>query len=136
MLRRLLPIPLLAALALALAPAPSQASLPPGFYTQTVIDGLIFPSTVRFAPNGHIFVAEKHGDITEYNSPSDTTPTPVIDLAPEVYNFWDRGLLGLAVDPSFGSADHNHDFIYALYTRNAWPVGATPPTFQQNSSVD
>ena len=27
----------------------------------------------------------------------------VADLRTEVYNFWDRGLLGLAIDPGFGT---------------------------------
>jgi hypothetical protein len=38
-----------------------------------------------------------------------------------VQDFWDRGLLGLAVDPGFGSAGHN--FVYVLYTYDHNPVG-------------
>jgi len=46
----------------------------------------------------------------------------VVDLHPQVQDFWDRGLLGLAVDPGFGSVGRN--FIYVLYTHDHNPEGS------------
>jgi hypothetical protein len=45
-----------------------------------------------------------------------------VDLHPQVQDYWDRGLLGLAVDPGFGTAGHN--FVYVLYTHDHNPEGS------------
>lgn len=42
----------------------------------------------------------------------DTTPTVFADLRTNVHNFWDRGLLGLTLDPNFPTSP----YVYALYT--------------------
>ena len=52
-------------------------------------------------PDGRVFVAEKSGFIKVYDSLADTTPTLFADLSTKVHNFWDRGLLGMALDPDF-----------------------------------
>lgn len=39
--------------------------------------------------------------MTEFDSVPDTTPTVLDDLRTEVHDFWDRGLLGLGLDPNF-----------------------------------
>ena len=91
--------------ALVLAPAssaqtpPPELTLPPGFQLDTVFSGLIEPVAVRFAPDGRVFVAEKSGLLYTYDSVLDPTPTLVVDLRVQVHNYWDRGMLGLAVSP-------------------------------------
>ena len=71
---------------------------PPGgaFVEEVVYRGLTQPTAVRFAPDGRVFVAEKSGIVKVFDSLTDTTPTVFADLRTEVYNYWDRGLLGLA----------------------------------------
>jgi glucose/arabinose dehydrogenase len=88
------------------------ATLPPGFQESVVFSGLDHPSALRFSPDGRIFVAEKSGRIKVFDSLADTTPTLFADLSTNVYNFWDRGLLGLALDPAFPS----QPYVYVLYT--------------------
>jgi glucose/arabinose dehydrogenase/PKD repeat protein len=102
--------------------AASAATLPPGFSEQTVFSGLTNPTAVRFAPDGRVFVAEKRGVIKVFDSLADTTPDVFADLNVNVYNFWDRGLLGLALAPSF-PAD---PYVYVLYTYDAAPGGTAP----------
>ena len=75
------------------------ASVPAGFQDSVVFSGLSEPTALRFASDGRIFVAEKSGLIKVFDNLNDTTPTIFADLATNVYNFWDRGLLGLALDP-------------------------------------
>ena len=87
-----------------------------------MFSGLTNPTAVRFAPDGRIFVAEKRGVIKVFDSLSDTTPTVFADLNVNVYNFWDRGLLGLALAPNF-PAD---PYVYVLYTYDA-AIGGTAP---------
>jgi glucose/arabinose dehydrogenase len=100
------------------------ATLPPGFAEETVVSGLTQPTAVRFSPDGRVFVAEKRGLIKELDSLSDTTPRVYADLRQQVHDFWDRGLLGLALDPSFPT----RSVIYALYTYDA-PIGGTAPVY-------
>lgn len=96
---RLLPLVALVALLALAAPA---AALPPGFQATSVLSGVKEPTSVRFAPSGtKLWVAEKRGTVEAFDDADDTTPTQVVDLRTETYNFWDRGLLGLAVDPEY-----------------------------------
>lgn len=82
------------------------------------------PTAVAFAPvsDGRVFVAEKSGVIKVFDDLADTTPTIFADLNKNVYNFWDRGLLGLALDPDFPTKP----YVYALYTYDA-DIGGTAP---------
>jgi glucose/arabinose dehydrogenase len=95
-------------------PAPERAiaaTLPPGFQESIVFSGLTNPTVVRFASDGRVFVAEKSGLIKVFDNLSDTTPTVFADLRTNVYNFWDRGLLGLALDLNFPTTP----YVYVLY---------------------
>jgi glucose/arabinose dehydrogenase/PKD repeat protein len=115
---------LVVGLALAgLASAPfARAALPPGFQEQVVFSGLTNPTAIRFASDGRIFVAEKRGVIKVFDNLSDSTPTVFADLNTNVYNFWDRGLLGLELHPNFPSTP----YVYVLYTYDA-AIGGTAP---------
>lgn len=106
-----------------MAPVTTRASTVPGGFRDTIVlDGLTNPTTVRFARDGRIFVAEKSGLIKVFDGLSDTSPTTFADLRTNVHNFWDRGLLGLALDPDFPT----RPFVYALYTYDA-PIGGVAP---------
>ncbi|HET7759031.1 MAG TPA: PQQ-dependent sugar dehydrogenase [Gaiellaceae bacterium] len=104
------------------AAAPAAPVLPAGFQDTVAFSGLTQPTNLRFAPDGKIFVAEKGGLVKVFDSLSDTTPTTVVDLHTEVDDYWDRGLLGLALDPQFAT---NH-YLYLLYTYDAPPNGTAP----------
>ncbi|MCI0447235.1 PQQ-dependent sugar dehydrogenase [bacterium] len=118
---------LLLLLAISLFPTVSDAiTLPSGFQEQTAFQGLSNPTVVRFAPDGRIFVAEKVGRIKIFNGLSDTTPDVLVDLSVNVHNYWDRGLLGMAIDPQFPAKP----YIYVLYTYDFDPNdtdGPPPP---------
>ena len=89
----------------------ADAALPAGFQESVVFSGLSNPTALRFSPDGRIFVAEKNGRIKVFDNLADTTPTLFADLSTNVYNFWDRGLLGLALDPGFPV----QPYVYVLY---------------------
>jgi glucose/arabinose dehydrogenase len=74
-------------------------------------------------------VAEKSGLVKVFSGLDDTTPTTFADLRTEVHNFWDRGLLGLALDPSFPASP----YVYVLYTHDA-PIGGTAPRWGMPSA--
>jgi glucose/arabinose dehydrogenase len=109
-------------------PGPERAqlaqTLAPGFQEHLVISGRTQPTAIRFARNGHVFVAEKRGLVFEYddivNGP--VIAHPVIDIRNEVHDFWDRGLLGLAVHPNYPATPE----IYLLYAHDAFADGTGP----------
>src|SRR5262245_51616171 len=112
-----------AALGLAAWLAASAAlgqTLPAAFRDKVVFTGLTQPTAVAFASDGRVFVAEKGGLIKVFASLSATTPTVFADLRPKVYNYWDRGLLGLALHPNFPATP----YVYVLYTYDA-PIGGS-----------
>jgi len=92
--------------------AVQAAPLPTGFQESVVFSGLIQPTAIRFAPDGYIFVAEKRGVVKAYKGINDTNPVIFADLNKNVYNFWDRGLLGLALHPDYPATP----YVYVLYT--------------------
>jgi glucose/arabinose dehydrogenase len=105
------------------AGAAGPATVPPGFQDTVAIEGLHEPTQVRFAPDGRVFVAEKKGTVLVYDNLDDETPTVFADLRTKVFNAYDRGLLGLAVDPEFPT----RPYVYALYTYNHQLGDAAPP---------
>ncbi len=111
-------------------PAHARA-LPDGFEDQIAFQGLTNPLALAFAPNGKIYVAEKSGVIEVFDGPNDQTPTRFADLSPAVHDYWDRGLLGLAIDPSFPAKP----YVYVLYSLNA-PIGGQPPVWHDQAGND
>jgi glucose/arabinose dehydrogenase len=101
----------------------SAATFPPGFQEATLFSGLSQPTVVKFASDGRVFVAEKSGLIKVFASLTATTPTTFADLRSEVYNYWDRGLLGLALHPNFPATP----YVYVLYTLDKNPADALSP---------
>ncbi len=102
--------------------AVATPTLPPGFSDTVAFSGLTEPTGIRFAPDGRIFVIEKAGLLKVFDSLSDSTPTTVVDLRNQVDDYWDRGLLGIALDPSFAT----NGYVYLLYTYDAPPGGTAP----------
>jgi glucose/arabinose dehydrogenase len=98
------------------------ATLPTGFQETIVFSGLTEPTVVQFASDGRVFVGEKSGLVKVFDNLSDTSPTVFADLRTKVHNFWDRGLLGMALDPSFPT----NPYVYVLYAHDA-AIGGTAP---------
>jgi uncharacterized repeat protein (TIGR01451 family) len=107
--------------------AASVPTLPAGFQDQVALSGLTFPTAVRFASDGRVFVAEKSGLLEEFDSLSDSTPTQIADFRTETDDYWDRGFLGLALDPNFPASP----YVYALYVYDA-PLGQSAPVWNDD----
>jgi uncharacterized repeat protein (TIGR01451 family) len=106
---------------LAASVAVHASTLPTGFRETTVFGGLVSPTAVKFSPDGRVFVAEKSGIITVYASLTAPAPTLFADLRPQVFDYWDRGLLGLELDPAFPA----RPYVYVLYTLDRNPADPT-----------
>jgi glucose/arabinose dehydrogenase len=104
--------------------AAQGGTLPEGFQETVAFSGLTQPTAVSLSADGRVFVAEKRGVIKVFDNLDDVTPTVFADLTEDVFNYWDRGLLGMTLDPQF-PAD---PYVYVIYTRDA-PLGGTSPTW-------
>ena len=121
-----------AALLVLLAMGGSGASaLPTGFQETVVFTGLTNPAAIEFAADGRVFVAEKGGRIKVFAGLSDSAPDVFADLSANVHDFWDRGMLGFALDPAFTTG---RPYVYVLYTYDA-PIGGSPPRVGRRLSV-
>jgi glucose/arabinose dehydrogenase len=110
----------------------SAAALPNGFSEQVVFGGLVNPSGVEFAANGQVFVAEKSGIIKVFDSLADSSPSVFADLRTRVHNYWDRGLLGLALHPDYPTDPR----VYVLYTYDGLIGGPSPKWGTVNGTSD
>ena len=117
---------------LAVCGGAQATTLPPGFQEVIFASQLVQPTTIRFSGDGRIFVAEKRGVVKYFNSVNDASPKQLIDIRTNVYNFWDRGLLGMALHPNFPSTP----YLYLLYTYDANIGGVAPKYGTPNTDSD
>ena len=113
---------LLVPLAVSVTPVAHASTLPTGFQDSVVLSGMTNATVLQFASDGRIFVGQKNGVIKVFQSLSDTNPVTFADLSTQVHDYWDRGLLGLALDPGFPATP----YVYVLYAHDA-PIGGTAP---------
>ncbi|TDV50946.1 PQQ-dependent sugar dehydrogenase [Actinophytocola oryzae] len=100
----------------------ASATVPTGFTDTAVISGLTSPTNAVFAPDGRVFVSEKSGLVKTFDSIADTTATVTADLRTQTQDYWDRGLLGMTLDPQYPT----RPYLYVLYTYDAVPGGTAP----------
>lgn len=87
----------------------AAATLPANFTESSLATGLASPTSMEFAPDGRLFVAEQGGRLRVIKNNA-LLPTPFVTLTVE--SSGERGLLGIAFDPGFAT---NH-WVYVYYT--------------------
>lgn len=96
------------------AKAPASARLlPAGFSQRTVVRGLARPTDMAFAPDGRLFITLKSGVLRVRRT--NGSMATLLDFSRKVNDAGERGLLGIAVDPRFGTNHH----LYLVYTHRA-----------------
>ncbi|WP_170219488.1 PKD domain-containing protein [Nocardioides litoris] len=99
------------------APVTGAAELPSGFRDEVVVAGLEQPTAAEQAADGRLLVLEKDGvvlEVDDLGAPGGPRTREVLDLRRETYNFYDRGALGLALDPGFT----DNGWFYVLHAYN------------------
>jgi TolB-like protein/glucose/arabinose dehydrogenase/Flp pilus assembly protein TadD len=91
-------------------------SLPAGFGSEQVVTGLTSSTAITFAPDGRLFIGHKDGRVRIFQNGT-LLATDFINISTEVNNYWDRGLLGIAVHPNFPATP----YVYLLYVYD--PLG-------------
>jgi glucose/arabinose dehydrogenase len=89
----------------------AAATLPPNFADQTVVTGIDRPTSLAFTPDARMLIGAEAGVIRVYKNGS-LLPQEALDISAKVCSDQERGLMSVAVDPSFAT----NRFIYAYYT--------------------
>jgi len=103
-------------------------SVPAGFSDATVVEGLISPTAMQFAPDGRLFVSEQSGSLRVIKNGT-LLAQPFVAL--NTQSFGERGLLGIAFDPNFAS---NH-YLYLYYTATSPTIHNRVSRFTANGDV-
>ncbi|HRP62149.1 MAG TPA: PQQ-dependent sugar dehydrogenase [Phycisphaerales bacterium] len=115
--RTALMLAMVGTLALAATAVPAVAQ---SFSAPLVLGGLAWPTSMAFAPDGRLFISLRDGRVVVLENGS-LLPTPFIDLRQEVIEYWDLGLLCIALDPDFAANRH----VYLLYTVDSCGASCT-----------
>ena len=77
------------------------AELPPGFVEQAIVERLAEPTSMSWAPDGHLWVSGRLGDVWELHL-EDLNRVDVVHVGRiPVSTDGERGISGIAVDPDF-----------------------------------
>lgn len=92
------------------APAnePALFDLPDGFALQMIASGITGATGTAIAPDGRVFICEQTGALRVVANDA-LQPDPFLTV--EVDSQWERGLLGVALDPAFPRTP----FVYVCY---------------------
>jgi glucose/arabinose dehydrogenase/photosystem II stability/assembly factor-like uncharacterized protein len=99
------------------------AYLPPGFINEPVVTGLSQPTAIDWAPGGRMFIAHQDGRVKVFEN-GQLLPTDFVDISAQVNNNWNRGMLGIAVHPSFPVTP----YVYLLFTHDPPGLPGAPST--------
>jgi glucose/arabinose dehydrogenase len=88
--------------------AASAVEIPSGFIAETLATNLNAATALAPAPDGRIFIADQTGRVLIWKNGRLLDP-PALTLP--VTDYWERGLIGLTLDPDFPRAPH----LFALY---------------------
>jgi glucose/arabinose dehydrogenase len=112
----------------ALGEAQAALALPSGFTGDTFVSGIAHPTAMAFAPDGRLFVTQQNGQVRVIkNGTLLATPFTIISAL----TGGERGLLGVALDPSFSS----NGFVYVYYTTATPTVHNRVSRFTANGDV-
>jgi glucose/arabinose dehydrogenase/PKD repeat protein len=92
--------------------APVSAAVPQGFTDSLVVD-VPGPTALAFTPDGRMLVTTQGGELRVVKGTTLVSPA-ALTLGSQVCSNFERGLLGVAVDPQFAS----NGYIYLFYSYN------------------
>jgi len=82
--------------------------LPSGFQIETVVTGLSGATAMEVLPDGRILICEQEGRLRVVKNGT-LLNRPMLSL--DVENYWERGLIGVTVDPNFPETN----WLYICY---------------------
>ena len=111
------------------APSAHAVTLPTGF-VDGLVTSILQPTALGFTPDGRMLISTKEGQLQVYK---DGVTVQALDLSTKLCSQFERGLVGLAVDPDFGQGSNRSIYLYYTFKRSSsCPMGNgsnpdTPP---------
>ena len=93
-----------------------------GLVDELVVGGLHLPVAAARLPDGRLLVAEKAGVVRVVVN-GVLQADAFLDLRDRVNDYWDRGLLGVTIDPAFA----DNGYVYLFYVHEDDPLTYTGP---------
>ena len=90
------------------------ATVPSGLVDSAFGGAITSGTAMEFAPDGRLFVTTQNGTVRIIQPDGTLLPTLALNLA--VDGVGERGLLGLAFDPTFNATQTGADYIYLYHT--------------------
>lgn len=92
----------------------------PADFSDALVARVLSPTALAFTPDGRLLVTSQGGDVVVIRN--GTISATALELGDRICDSIERGLLGIAVDPSFA----NNHYIYLYYTlaKNGCPTGS------------
>ena len=90
----------------------ADIELPDGFVDERVVEGITGAVALAIAPDGRLFICEQTGALRVVRAGA-LLPAPFVSLA--VDSYWERGLIGVALDPQFPQ----EPYVYVHYIPRA-----------------
>jgi glucose/arabinose dehydrogenase len=109
---------------------PVAATVRPGFEDRLVAS-VDQPIGLTFLPDGRMLVASQGGKLWLHKN-GQLLQTPALDISSRICSDRESGMLGVAVDPEFGTAGHN--YVYLSYTFKK--SGTCPTTDWTSANAD
>jgi putative heme-binding domain-containing protein len=78
-------------------------TLSPGFCSEWVATGITGATALAIAPDGRAFICEQTGSLRVFKN-GKLLPAPFVTV--DVDSSWERGLIGIALDPHFSDSRH------------------------------
>jgi glucose/arabinose dehydrogenase/PKD repeat protein len=98
------------------AKSASAVTTQPGFTDTLVASVGSKPTGLTFTPDGRMLVLDKKGQVRVYKDGT-LLQTPALNISSRVCTGGARGLVGVAVDPGFGTAGHNYVYLYYSFKK-------------------
>ena len=92
---------------------PAAATVRLGFEDRLVASPGARPMGLAFTPDGRMLIPLKTGQVRVYKN-GQLLQTPALNISSRMCSGRESGLLGIALDPGFGTAGHN--YVYLFYT--------------------
>jgi glucose/arabinose dehydrogenase len=84
-------------------------------FDDTLVTSIPLPTALAFTPDDRMLVTSKPGQLQVHE---DGQATQALDISSKVCANGERGLLGVVVDPSFGTTGNNYVYLYYTFKKH------------------